>query len=352
MTSVFRLRVHPNTRVGPAASRSVSRVLGCTLVVSVAVLASFIVGCRDEGPRKRRIAVIPKGQTHEFWKARKAAAEAGDVAIDYKSSPKEDDTQLQINLVQSFISTRVDGIVLAPLSDQALVAPVRLAAQAKIPVVIIDSPLAAQVGRDFIGYVGTDNYKAGTLGAKRLGAVMQGKGTVLLLRFAESSASTRHREQGFVDTMKKDFPAIALIDPPQYAGPTANTAKPASENMITAHTGKFDGVFCPNETSTHGMLIALRERQLAGKVRFVGFDSHSALIDGLKKRELDGIVLQDPFKMGYTGVKTMLDHLAGKSVQTEIDTGAAVATPENMDTPEMRRLLYPVGKPKEPNMGG
>ena len=145
--------------------------------------------------------------------------------------------------------------------------------------------------------------------------------------------------------MKKDFPAITLIDPPQYAGPTANSAKPAAENMITAHLGKFDGVFCPNETSTHGMLIALRERQLAGKVRFVGFDSHSVLIDGLRKRELDGIVLQDPFSMGYTGVKRVLDHLAGKPVQPQTDTGAAVATPDNMNTPEMQRLLYPVGAP-------
>ena len=153
------------------------------LVVSLAVLASFVVGCKDEGPRKRRIAVIPKGQTHAFWKAieagaHKAAAEAGDVEIIFKSSPKEDDTQLQINLVESFISTGVDGMVLAPLSDQALVAPVRLATQSKIPVVIIDSPLVAEVGKDFVAYVGTDNYKAGTLGAKRLGEVMKGKGTV------------------------------------------------------------------------------------------------------------------------------------------------------------------------------
>lgn len=319
-------------------------------IVSIVILASFIVGCKDDDPDKRRVAVIPKGQTHEFWKAieagaRKAAAEAGDIEIIYKSSPKEDDTQLQINLVQSFISTRVDGIVLAPLSDQALVAPVRLAAQAGIPVVIIDSPLAGDVGKDFVAYVGTDNYKAGTLGAKRLGEVMKGEGTVLLLRFAESSASTRQREQGFIDTLKNDFPAISLIDPPQYAGPTANTAKPAAENMITAHLGKFDGVFCPNETSTHGMLIALRDRQLAGKVRFVGFDSHPALIAGLQKNELDGIVVQDPFSMGYTGVKRVLDHLAGKPVEAETDTGAKVATPENMDTPEMQRLLYPLGAP-------
>ncbi len=320
------------------------------LILSVALSASLLVGCRDESSGKRRIAVIPKGQTHEFWKAieagaRKAAAEAGDVEIDYRSPPKEDDTQLQINLVQSFISTRVDGIVLAPLSDQALVAPVRLAAQAGIPVIIIDSPLSGKAGKDFVGYVGTDNYKAGTLGARRLAEVMGGKGAVLLLRFAESSASTRQREQGFIDTVKKDFPGMTLIDPPQYAGPDVTSAKRAAENMITARLGKFDGVFCVNETSTAGMLIALEDRQLTGTVRFVGFDAQPRVIAGLKDRKLDGIVLQDPFKMGYAGVKLMLDHLRGKPVDAEIDTGTAVATPDNMDSPEMRRLLYPVGSP-------
>jgi ribose transport system substrate-binding protein len=319
-------------------------------VVLALALAVPFAGCKDDGPRKRRIAVIPKGQTHEFWKAieagaRQAAAEAGNVVIDYKSSPKEDDTQLQINLVQSFISARVDGIVLAPLSDTALAAPVRLAVQAGIPVVIIDSPLAGEVGKDYVSYVGTDNYKAGTLAARRLGEVLQGRGTVLLLRFAESSASTRQREQGFIDIMSKDFPDIRLVDPPQYAGPEVNSAKRASENMITAHLGGFEGVFCPNETSTAGMLIALEDRQLAGKVKFVGFDVQPRLIAGLRDNKLQGLVLQDPFKMGYVGVRTMLDHLDGKNVQTGIDTGAAVVTPENMDTPEMQRLLHPVPKP-------
>ena len=320
----------------------------------VLLVTMFVDGCKESGPTRRRIAVIPKGQTHEFWKAieagaRKAAAEAGNTEILWQSSPKEDDTQLQINLVQSFVSKRVDGIVLAPLSDQALVAPARLAGQSGIPVVIIDSPLAGAVGKDYISYVGTNNYKAGVLGGRRLGLLMDGKGTVLLLRFAESSASTRHREQGFVDTMVKEFTGIKLIDPPQYAGPEVNSAKRASENMITAHAGKFDGVFCPNETSTAGMLIALEDRQLAGRVKFVGFDAQPRVIAGLRDRKLQGLVLQDPFKMGYLGVKTMLDHLDGKAIETEIDTGAAVVTPENMNTPEMQRLLYPV--PRQATQG-
>jgi ribose transport system substrate-binding protein len=322
-------------------------------VILILAAGLVIAGCdksessKSGGVSGLRFAVIPKGMTHEHWKAveagaKKAAAEAGNVEIIYKSAPKEDDTLLQVNLVQSFVSSRVDGIILAPLSDQALVAPVRLAAQAKIPVIIFDSPLAGQIGKDFVCYIGTDNYKAGVLAGKRLGEVMEGKGTVLLLRYAESSASTREREQGFLDALKKDFAAIAVIDPPQYAGAEVNSAKKAAENMITAHLGKFDGVFCPNETSAAGMLIALEDRQLAGKVRFVGFDANPRVIAGLRARKLDGVVLQDPFKMGYQSVKQMLDRLAGEPVPPTTDTGAAVATPGNVDSPEIYRLLHPL----------
>lgn len=335
-----------------------NRILPFSLMV---VALPFAPGCKENGPAPgasptasapaikgpRLIAVIPKGMTHEFWKAmeagaRKAAAEIGNVEIDYKSSAKEDDTQTQISLVQNFVSTKVDAIVLAPLSDQALVAPVRLAGQAGIPVVITDSPLAAQVGRDFIAYVGTDNYKAGVLAAQRMGELMGNTGTVMVLRYAESSASTRHREDGFLDTMRKESPGVAIIDPPQYAGSDVTGAKRAAENMITAHLGKFQGVFCPNETTTAGMLIALEARQLAGKIQFVGFDAQPRLIAGLKDRKLMGIVLQDPFKMGYLGVKAAVDHLDGKRVEPNVDTGASMATPENMETNPIRRLLYPL----------
>jgi len=325
-----------------------------TIAISALAAGLLVLGCgKSDSPEagrkgsERRFAVIPKGLTHEHWKAveagaKKAAAEVGNVEIIYKSAPKEDDTQLQINLVESFVSSRVDGIILAPLSDQALLRPVQMAVQAKIPVIVFDSALAGQVGKDFVCYVGTDNYKAGVLGGQRLGQVMQGQGTVLLLRYAESSASTREREQGFLDALKKDFAGVSVIDPPQYAGAEVNSAKKAAENMITAHLGKFDGVFCPNETSAAGMLIALEDRQLAGKVRFVGFDANPRVIAGVRDGKVDGVVLQDPFKMGYQSVKQMLDHLAGKPVPPSTDTGAAVATPQNLDSPEIYRLLHPL----------
>ena len=124
---------------------------------------------------KYRIAVIPKGTTHEFWKsvhagAAKAAKEAGNVEIFWKGPLQENDAEGQINVVQEFITKKVDGIVLAPLDSQALIAPVKDAKQQGIPTVIFDSGLGDE--SIIVSYVATDNYHGGALAARRLAEVL------------------------------------------------------------------------------------------------------------------------------------------------------------------------------------
>jgi ribose transport system substrate-binding protein len=161
----------------------------------------------------------------------------------------------------------------------------------------------------------------------------------------QGSASTAEREQGFLDAIKK-HPEIVVVSDNQYAGATADTAIQASENLLTSLKSsdgglKVDGIFAPNESSAIGMLRALENAGLAGKIKFVGFDSSEKLVDGLKSGKLHGTVLQNPVKMGYLAVKTMVEHLKGQKVGRRIDTGAALVTPENMEQPEMKALLHP-----------
>jgi ribose transport system substrate-binding protein len=295
-------------------------------------------------PGKERIfeiAVIPKGTTHEFWKsihagAVKASRELG-VEIFWKGSQKEDDRSQQITVVEDFISRGVDGIVLAPLDERALCRPVQDAVKEHIPVVIIDSGLQ---GEDYISYVATDNYKGGVIGARRLGELLGGKGKIFLIRYQEGSASTTEREQGFIDTMKKDFPGISLLVQDQYAGSTTETAFQMAENLISRFPN-VDGIFCPNESSTFGTLRALQASGLAGKVKFVGFDSSPKLVQGLRDGHLHGLILQNPMKIGYLGVKQMVLFLKGEKVEKRIDTGVYLVTRENMDEPEIKSLLLP-----------
>ncbi len=287
------------------------------------------------------IAVIPKGMTHEFWKAihagaLQAARECG-VQVLWKGPQKEDDRAQQITVVEDFISRGVDGIVLAPLDDRALMRPVRDAVRENIPVVIIDSALQ---GEDFVSFVATDNYKGGVLAAREMGNLLQGRGDIFLIRYQEGSASTTEREAGFLETIVKEFPRINLLVRDQYAGTTTETSYQLAENLLGRYP-EVDGIFCPNESSTFGTLRALQEAGKAGDVIFVGFDSSPKLVRGLKDGHIHGLVLQNPVKMGYLGVQQMVLYLKGQSIEKRIDTGVYMVTRKNMDNPEMRFLLIP-----------
>jgi ribose transport system substrate-binding protein len=312
------------------------------LVLGAALAAA--AGCKKQ--QTDAIAVIPKGTTHEFWKsvhagAEKASQELG-VKVIWKGPLREDDREDQIKVVETFINMRVKGIALAPLDSSALVPVVTDAARSGIPVVIFDSDLKKD---DKISYVATDNYLGGKLAGEHLGKLLGGKGNVILLRYAEGSESTQQREQGFLDAIGK-FPDIKLVSSNQYAGATTETAFKASENLLTAHKGEggglsVQGIFCPNESSAFGMLRALEDGGLAGKVKFVGFDSSPRLAEAMTKGHLDATVVQDPIKMGYLAVKTLHDHLQGKPVDKRVDTGATLITRDNMGEPRMKELLFP-----------
>jgi len=293
------------------------------------------------------IAVVPKGTTHEFWKAIHAGAmqaaqelsASGDsVKIIWKGPLREDDREQQVQVVEGFTSQGVSGIVLAPLDNRALVRPVEEAKAAGVPTVIIDSGLESD---QIVSFVATDNYKGGELCAERLGSLLGGKGRVLVLRYQEGSASTTEREKGFMDKMKSAFPGITLVSSDQYAGATRETAKRTSENLLNRYGNELTGIFTPNESSTDGMLLALQDIDKAGKIRLVGFDASKSLLDAMRARQLDGVAVQNPMKMGYLGVKTMVAHLKGQPVEKRVDTGVSLVTPENMDEPASKELTNP-----------
>lgn len=288
-----------------------------------------------------RVAVIPKGTTHVFWKsihagALKAGEELG-VEVIWQGPQKEDDRKQQIEVVEGFISRQVDAIVLAPLDDVALVNPVRTAMARGIKVVIIDSGLASE---DYVCFAATDNLLGGKLAAQRLAAVMGGKGKALMLRYAEGSASTMQREQGFLEGIREAAPGVELVSTNQYGGVTAESAFQASQNLLTRF-GDVAGIFCPNESTTFGMLRALQTAGKAGTVRFVGFDASEPLVNALRDGQIDGLVVQSPFRMGETGVRMAVAAVRGEPVQKRIDTGVVLVTRETMDDPAMKDLLSP-----------
>lgn len=290
------------------------------------------------------IAVIPKGTSHEFWKGVHAGALAAGrelgVEILWQGPAKEDDREDQIKVLDTIVNRAVTGILIAPLDDKALRGPVANAVRAGIPVVAFDSNLDST---DHLSLVETDNYAAGKLAASHLLTLLGGKGKVMMMRMKEGSASTTQREQGFLDAVAQ-AKGVTVVSSNQYGGSTVESAYRTGENLLVslrAAEGGVTGVFCPNENTTFGMLRALQNTKLAGKIRFVGFDSSQKLIQALRDGELDGVVVQDPYNMGYTGVKTLVRAIHGEKVERHIDTGSTLVTKADVDRPELQRRLHP-----------
>ena len=307
--------------------------------------STLLIGCNKPAKSGQlQIAVIPKGTTHIYWKsveagAKKAAAEL-DVKVTFIGPQREDDRSQQIDLVTNQ-ALQNDAIVLAPLDAVALRDAAKSVAEKGKPVVIIDSSLADSAS--FItSYVATDNREGGRIAARRISELLSGKGKVAVLRYMQGSASTEQREEGFLEEIKKS-PGIEVVSAEQFAGATASQAQDVATNLLTRLAEgdglSIQGLFCSNQTNTYGMLQALRGKNLAGKVKFVGFDCDATFIDALKKGEMNGTILQDPVNMGYLGVKTAVAKLKGEKVEAVIDTGATLVTAENMADPKTAALI-------------
>ncbi len=315
-----------------------------------AVLA--VAGCSRETPDAEvpRVAVIPKGTTHEFWKsveagALKAEAEA-DVDVIWIGPEREDARRQQIDLVNNQVLQGVDAIVLAPLDDRALRRPVADAVNRGVPVVIFDSGLADADGL-ISSFVATDNYAGGRLAGDAMVKSLDGEGRVAVLRYQEGSASTARRVKGFLDAVA-DVYGIEIVSADQYGGATTAEAQQTSEAMLLRFQDNdgnlaLDGIFCCNESTTFGMLQALRRQNATGDVVFIGFDSSQPLVEALETGEIDGSIVQNPFQMGYQGVMTALDVLGGRPVEVRIDTGVALVTKDRLGDPAIQALVTPAG---------
>lgn len=313
------------------------------VVVIVVIVAVFIgIGLvkKGSGPASgaKRIAVIPKGTSSVYWEsvhtgALQAGAELG-YEISWNGPELETDRERQIQIVNDFIAQKVAGVVLAPNDAQALVPVVEEMHDKNIPCVIIDSGIDTD---KYVSFAATDNYQGGAIAAKRLAEILGGEGKVIVVKFIPNSASTDARVAGFMETISKDFPEIEIIDD-QYGMGTVETALAVTEDMLTKNS-KLDGLFACNASTSTAAAQALKSQKRAGKVKMVGFDAEPTLIDNLRDGTIDALVVQDPVKMGYIGVKTIVAKLNGEEVSKQIDTGVWLVKKDDLENEEVKVLL-------------
>ncbi|MEO7651218.1 MAG: substrate-binding domain-containing protein [Bryobacteraceae bacterium] len=310
------------------------RRLWTTLLFVCLILSA----CR--GSRKKVIGVVPKGTSHLFWQTVQAGAIAAGrdlgVEIEWNGAPMETDYSRQIQIVDSMIARHVDGLVVAAADRTALVQPLDRAAKAGVPVVVFDSGLDST---NYVTFIATNNFNAGQLAARKLAAMISGKGKVAVVMHAPGSASTMERERGFDEVMAKEFPSIEVVAR-QFGMSDRAKSRSAAENMLAAHPD-LNGMFASSEPSSVGASLAIKSRGLSERVWMVAFDSSDGMIEDLKSGAIDAMVVQNPFKIGYDGVKTLVEFLNGKTPPKQIDLNAQVLIKEDLDKPDVKKLLSP-----------
>lgn len=319
----------------------------CILFSAVCLTALLNTGCNKspestgtaDGSKKLTIAVVPKATTHSYWKsaeagARRAAAELN-VNIEWQGPLDDSKVADQIGILNNLAASNVDGILLAPCDDKALAPHVRTIVKRNIPVSIFDSPLDGKQGTDFINFIATDNKQAGATAAEKLlsliGDAPSYGGKILIIRFTEGSASTRLREEGFVEAIKKNKKFQIVSE--QFTDGSMAGAQRVAETLLNSSVKEnrleLDGIFASNQPTAEGTYNAvksLKDKGVEIKTKLVGFDDSELLLQGLQAGIIDALVVQDPEKMGYLGVKSVVDFIQKKPVEALIDTGVTVKT--------------------------
>lgn len=306
-------------------------LLGCVVVLLCPVYAGDL-----------NIVFIPKSRDQDFWTfmrqgVDRAVREVGQIQLTWRGPAHNDDVDSQIEILRIYSRPGVDAIIIAPTDRGRLVGPIKHATALGIKVVAVDSALD---GNAHVNFVTTNNYAAGRLAAQHLSGLLGGQGTVALLRTIAGSGSTDDRANGFIDYLKRNAPRVTIVAD-EYGGGTRGKAARSAALLLEKHPN-VDGIFAVNESTCDGVLRALRRAGLAGTKKFVGFDTTDFLLDGLRKQEINGLVVQDPRQMGYLSMKAAAAAAKGTPVKESIIfTDAVVVTRDNYQHPEIQALLVP-----------
>jgi len=318
--------------------RPLPAILATSLLLALAACGGDDQGgSGGNGADVKKLAIIPKGNTHVFWNMVKAGAEQADAELDgieivFKGPADENNLTQQKELMDRY-RNQVDGIGVAPVDGGALAKNIEAATVAGVPVVVFDSGTTTD---DYLSFVATDNYAGGKAAGEKLAELLGGEGKVIMLRYKAGSTSTEKREQGFLDAIA-GHDGIEVISSDQEG---AKREQQVASSLLVKYGSEVEGIFTCNESTTEGMMLALRKGDYYEKgVVHVGFDNSPDLIKSLKNGEIKALVSQDPIRMGYLTVKILAAHLAGGEVGRRIDTGVAVITPDNVDDPEIQKLL-------------
>lgn len=290
------------------------------------------------------LAIIPKANADLFFLTVRAGAEEASrkmqVAITWSGPDQETDYGRQIQIVDSMIARRVDGLAISATDDKALIGPLVRVSQAGIPITIFDSAVGIE---NYVSLVATDNYGAGRTAARLLASLLIKGGKVAMLMQKPGGTSTVLRERGFEETLGREFPRLRIVARQFGMGDRARSMAIA-ENFLTAHQD-LAGIFASSEASSIGSIRAIRARQLSGRVKLVTFDISDIHLEALRDGTADVMLVQDAFRIGYEAVKSLADKLSGRIPARRLEIPARTVLKGDLGKAEVRELLNVVQAP-------
>ena len=313
------------------------KVLAAAAVVSLTAFSAPTFAAQPTIP------IIVKDTTSPYWQivlagARKAGQDLG-VNVPELGAQSESDINGQISILENAVAGKPAAVVISPTEFKALGKPVDEAAK-KVPIIGIDS---AADSKSFTSFLTTDNVQGGRIAADGLAQAITEKygkaeGEVAQITSLPGVGSLEGRRKGFIEELAK-YPGLKLVAD-KYADGMATTGLNIMTDLITADPN-LRGVFANNLIMAQGVGQAIAENKKADTIKMVGFDGDDKTIGMLKDGTIYALVLQDPYRMGYDGIKTGLAASKGEKVDAFVDTGANLITKANMGGEKQQALLYP-----------
>lgn len=304
------------------------------------LLPAALVACGNYTERETVVYVITKGTSSEFWKSVRAgvnaAAVENNVAAVFEGPDNEEDYFTQNRMVDAAVEAGADAIVFSAIDRYAAKPHIEEAVRRGVKVILIDSGVDTEMASCFIG---TDNYAAGRAACD---AVLDGVGKERLLKvglvnYDENTENGNSREQGFRDRAA-EVQNIEIVDAAHVSSNT-QSAKLAAMSMLRRHP-EINVLVGFNEWMTLGVGYAVQELALTASVYAVGFDSNVVSVGMLETGEMNALIVQNPFAMGYLGVASACRAVAGEALDKNIDTATTVVTKDNMFAPDIQKILY------------
>jgi ribose transport system substrate-binding protein len=314
---------------------------------ATAAASTSLFAAKEGGKDKVTIALVPGLTADGFYvtmhHGAQAAAKAVGAELIYQGAA-EWNVSLQVPVLDAVIAKKPDALMIAPTDKVQLVAPLKKAHDAGIPIVCVDTFIGTgkfQTGSgdaDFpISYVASDNVLGGRMAARALAEAIGEKGKVYVSNVKPGISTTDQREEGFKDEMKK-YPGVQVLET-QFNDDDANKAA-AQVQAVFGRVPDLAGVFGANLFSASGTANGVTQAGQAGKIKIAGFDAPESIVPQLKDGTFALTIAQHPAEIGYFGYIAAYAHVTDNPVPTAIGTGFTVMTGANIDDPKVSRYLY------------